>query len=196
MKLYGASGHGKVIMSIIKSMGLKISKIYDDRAPFDLLGYPVEKFDGNQNENFIISIGNNKIRKTLSQHVLKNVDFTKIIHPKAIIDQSVIIDEGSVVMPGVVINVDSKIGKHCIVNTSASIDHECIIEDFAHISPNATLCGNVGIGEGTQIGAGATIIPNITIGKWCVVGAGSVVINDIPDFTTVVGNPARVIKKK
>jgi len=194
MKLYGASGHGKVIISIIKSMGLKISKIYDDRAPFELLGHPVEKFDGNQNENFIISIGNNKIRKKLSNQLI-HVNFTKIIHPKTIIDQSVIIDEGSVVMPGAIINVDSKIGKHCIINTSASIDHECIIANFAHISPNATLCGNVSIGEGTQVGAGATIIPNIKIGKWCVIGAGSVVIKDIPDYTIVVGNPARIINK-
>ncbi len=193
MKLYGASGHGKVIISIIKSMGLKISKIYDDRAPFELLNYSVEKFDGNQNENFIISIGNNKIRKKLSLQ-LSNVSFTTIIHPKTIIDQSVHIGEGSVVMPGVVINVGTKIGKHSIINTSANIDHECIIEDFTHISPNATLCGNVTIGQGTQIGASATIIPNIKIGKWCVIGAGSVVIKDVPDNTTIVGNPAKPIR--
>jgi len=193
MKLYGASGHGKVIMSIIKSMGLKVSKIYDDRAPFELLGFPVEKFDRNETENFIISIGNNKTRKKIVEQL--NVQYTKIIHPSAIIDSTVEIGEGSVVMPGAVINVDTKIGKHCIVNTSASIDHECVLEDFVHISPNATLSGNVSVGEGTHIGSGAVVIPNIKIGKWATIGAGAVIIKDVPDGVTVVGNPGRILDK-
>ncbi len=192
MKLYGASGHGKVIMSIIKSMGLKVSKIYDDRAPFELLGFPVEKFDGNQTENFIISIGNNKTRKKISEKL--EVNYTKIIHPSAIIDATVEIGEGSVVMPGAVINVDTKIGKHCIINTAASIDHECVLGDFVHVSPNATLSGGVYIGEGTHIGAGAVIIPGLKIGKWATIGAGAVIIRDVPDNATVVGNPGRIIK--
>ena len=67
------------------------------------------------------------------------------------------------------------------------------IGDFAHISPNVTLCGHVTVGEGSHVGAGAVVIPKITIGRWCTVGAGSVVLRDVPDHTTVVGNPARVV---
>jgi acetyltransferase EpsM len=95
-----------------------------------------------------------------------------------------------------VVQAGTVIGRHCIINTSASIDHDCVIEDFVHISPNATLSGNVRVGEGTHIGAGATIIQGITVGKWCTVGAGAVVIRDVPDYATVVGVPARVIKVK
>jgi acetyltransferase-like isoleucine patch superfamily enzyme len=51
------------------------------------------------------------------------------------------------------------------------------------------------VGEGTHIGAGAVVLPNLKIGKWCKVGAGAVVICDIPDFTTAVGNPARILVK-
>jgi len=39
------------------------------------------------------------------------------------------------------------------------------------------------------------VIPNLKIGKWCTIGAGAVVISDIPDGATVVGNPARIVKK-
>jgi acetyltransferase EpsM len=97
-------------------------------------------------------------------------------------------------MAGVTINSTVSIGKHCIINTNASVDHDCLLEDFVHVSPNATLCGGVRIGEGTHIGASAVVIPEIKIGQWVTVGAGSVVINDIPDYATVVGNPARIIK--
>jgi acetyltransferase EpsM len=51
------------------------------------------------------------------------------------------------------------------------------------------------VGEGTHIGAGVVVLPNLKIGKWCTVGAGAVVICDIPDFTTAVGNPARILVK-
>jgi len=39
------------------------------------------------------------------------------------------------------------------------------------------------------------VAPNIKIGKWVIIGAGSVVVRDVPDFTKMVGNPARAIRK-
>ena len=60
---------------------------------------------------------------------------------------------------------------------------------LGHISPHATLCGNVHVGKGAWIGAGATVIPGIRIGEWATIGAGSVVLHDIPAHTTVAGVP-------
>jgi acetyltransferase-like isoleucine patch superfamily enzyme len=47
--------------------------------------------------------------------------------------------------------------------------------------------------EGATIGAQATIGPGLTIGRFAVVGMGSVVTRDVPDFTIVLGNPARIV---
>lgn len=44
------------------------------------------------------------------------------------------------------------------------------------------------------IGANVTLVPGITIGEGSVIGAGSVVTKDVPDFSVVGGNPAKVIK--
>lgn len=46
-----------------------------------------------------------------------------------------------------------------------------------------------------SIGAGATILCGVTIGEGALVGAGSVVVQDVPAWTIVAGNPAKVIKK-
>ena len=51
------------------------------------------------------------------------------------------------------------------------------------------------IKKGAVIGSSATLFP-ITIGKNAKVGAGAVVTKDVPDNCTVVGNPARIMKKK
>lgn len=53
----------------------------------------------------------------------------------------------------------------------------------------------VSIGDNTWIGEGVIIMPGVTIGKGCVIGAHSVVSKSIPDFSVVVGSPAKVIKK-
>jgi acetyltransferase-like isoleucine patch superfamily enzyme len=50
------------------------------------------------------------------------------------------------------------------------------------------------IGRGVWIGAGAIILPGVTIGESAIVGAGAVVTRDVPSFTVVAGNPAKVIK--
>lgn len=44
---------------------------------------------------------------------------------------------------------------------------------------------------GASIGANSTIVCGHVIGKYAFIGAGSVVTKDVPDFTLVVGNPAK-----
>ncbi|MFQ5645792.1 MAG: serine O-acetyltransferase, partial [bacterium] len=51
------------------------------------------------------------------------------------------------------------------------------------------------IGNYVIIGAGAKILGDIRIGNNCIVGSGSVVVKDVPDNSTVVGIPARLILK-
>jgi len=191
MYLYGASGHAKVIVDIIQSQGKQLTGMIDDNPAInELMGYPVY----HQLENpspIIVSIGDNKIRRKVVGK-LQKVEFETAVHPSAILSPQAVIGEGSVVMQGAIIQSNVVIGKHCIINTGASVDHDCKIEDFVHISPHATLCGNVTLGEGAWIGAGAVVIPGIKIGKWAIVGAGSVVTKDIPDNVVVVGNPARI----
>ncbi|QKG80228.1 acetyltransferase [Tenuifilum thalassicum] len=195
MILYGASGHGKVVRDILMSQRIKVKAFFDDNAnltQFESLSvfrYQPELYI---NEEVIISIGNNLIRKNLSN--LVQHEFGIGIHISAIIGSNVIIDKGTVVMQGAIVQSSVKVGAHVILNTASTVDHDCVLEDFVHVSPNATLCGNVIVGEGSHIGAGAAVIPNIKIGKWCTIGAGSVVINDIPDYAVVVGNPARIIR--
>ena len=196
INLYGASGHCKVIIDIIINNNFRIDKIYDDNVNIkQLSNYPVthtSKIINDISDLFFISIGNNKIRKIISEKY--SFKYETLIHGKSIISKSAFIDDGTVVMPGAVVNSDAKIGKHCIINTSSVIEHDCNIHNFVHICPNVSLAGNVFIDEGTQIGIGATIIQGIKIGKWALIGAGSVIINDVPDFAVVVGNPGKIIK--
>ncbi|NRT15116.1 acetyltransferase EpsM [Flavobacterium sp. 28A] len=196
--LYGASGHCKVVMTILLANQEKITAIIDDNPKTkELLAVPVihsTEFVAENNQKLIVSIGNNEIRKKIVNKIKGN--FHTAIHPKAIVSLFSKVKEGSMVMAGAIINVDAVVGKHCIVNTGAIIEHDCVIEDYVHLSPNATLSGNVVVKEGAHIGVGACVIQGVTIGKWAIIGAGTVIIRDVPDYAVVVGNPGRVIKSK
>lgn len=196
--LYGASGHAKVICEILETQHhIPHGLIDDNPLVTSLLDYPVyntmEQAAVTADDRFVISIGNNRIRKAVAEK-LNWLQFISAVHPSAIISRRGAIGEGTVVMSNVSVNALSKIGRHVILNTNCSIDHDCVIDDFVHISPNSALAGNVKVGEGTQIGIGACVMQNITIGKWATVGAGAVIIRDVPDYAVVVGNPGRVIK--
>lgn len=199
MYLYGASGHAKVIIDSLKASGVPVSGLFDDNPDVKtLFDYTVFGFFDRERlgvEELIISVGVNNIRKKITEKLPPDIHYGRAIHPSAIISEYASMDKGTVVIQGAVIQSSVKIGKHCIINTTASVDHDCVIEDFVHISPNATLCGAVSVGEGTQVGAGAVVIPGIRIGKWSLVAAGAVVMKDVPDNVLVLGNPARVVKR-
>uniref|UniRef100_UPI0040575AC0 acetyltransferase n=1 Tax=Alistipes sp. TaxID=1872444 RepID=UPI0040575AC0 len=193
MYLYGASGHAKVIIDILRAQRKEIEALIDDNPDLESLHDIPVLHSAQGLSPIIISIGNNSIRKRIVAG-LPTTDFGCAIHPSAIISPFSSVEEGSVVMQGAIIQSDAHIGKHCIINTGATVDHDCKVEDFVHISPNATLCGNVHVGEGTQIGAGSVVVPGVKIGKWCLIAAGSVVTTDIPDYSLAAGNRCKVIK--
>lgn len=115
---------------------------------------------------FAVAVGDNKIRERIYEELVnKEAKLPALIHPTAVIDETVKIGNGTVVMVNAVINASSVIGDACIVNTASSIDHDCIIKDYVHISPGVNIAGTVTVGFKTWIGVGSTVINNLNIGK-------------------------------
>lgn len=194
--LFGGSGHGKVVADIVISSDQTVTTILDDHPKENtILDIPVIRttaYQATTDDQFIISIGNNKVRKKIVEN--KSFSYFKAIAPTSTVSQFAEIGEGSMVMPQVVVNAGTKVGKHCILNSGSVVEHDCVLDNYVHISPNASVAGHVTIGEGTQVGMGASVIQCLKIGKWVTIGAGAVIIKDVPDYAVVVGNPGRIIK--
>ena len=195
--LYGAGGHAKVVLEILKAQAFADFRIIDSKKEGVLLNLPIYNHlkieELTPEDSLIIAIGNNEARKLIAEKYAF-IKGMQAIHPSANISPSAILGEGTVIMAGVSIQADTRIGKQCIINTNCSVDHDNIIGDFVHISPNAAIAGGVEIGDGTHIGIGACVIQGVKIGSWVTIGAGAVIIDDVPDRAVVVGNPGRIIK--
>ena len=109
---------------------------------------------------------------------ITNID----IHPGATIGENVFIDHGI----GVVIGETAIIGNNVTIYQGVTLGGVSLNPGKRHPT----------IEDDVIIGAGAKILGNITIGKGSKIGANSVVVKDVPAFSTVVGIPGKVIKRK
>ncbi len=107
---------------------------------------------------------------------------------------------------GIEIHPGAKIGKRFVIDhgTGIVIGETAEIGDDVLIYQGVTLGGtgkDVGkrhptIGNRVMISAGAKVLGPINVGDGARIAAGAVVLNDVPEDSTVVGIPARIVKQK
>ena len=63
------------------------------------------------------------------------------------------------------------------------------------ISKQGVTTAPIVVEDESWIGSNSVVLPGVTIGKHCVVAAGSIVTKDVPPYSVVAGNPARIVKQ-
>ncbi len=63
------------------------------------------------------------------------------------------------------------------------------------IREQKSITEKITIKESAWIGANAVVVAGVTIGKHSIVAAGAVVTKDVPDYTIVAGNPAKILRQ-
>jgi sugar O-acyltransferase (sialic acid O-acetyltransferase NeuD family) len=193
--LQGGGDHARVVLDCLLDQGISVAGIFDPQQSGHLFGIPQL---GNYQKDYepeascVVAIGDNAVRKKVADHTVHK--FINVIHASAIVSSRSKIGNGNMILHHSIIQACAVIGDHVIINTGAQVDHDCKVDSYAHIAPGAVLCGSVNVGEGAFVGAGAVVIPGKKIGRWAVIGAGSVIRTDVPDYTVVAGNPARMIR--
>ena len=197
--IFGAGGHGKVLVDAALLSGQWSRIVMSDRQPptdtrpslpgIDLITVASAEL---LNPAVHIAIGNNDSRQKEAEAWGHN-KLASVVHPAASVSVFSTLGAGSFVAAGAVVGPAARLGMGVIINHGAVVDHDVVVGAFSHIAPNASLGGHVSVGQRVLIGSGAVVLPSVTIGDDVTIGAGSVVTANLPDPGTYVGIPARRI---
>lgn len=214
--IVGAGGFGRELIPVAEEMVAAINQSGVYKIVFVVEGDVVknEKINGYdlmsdvdffklgaERKYFNIAIGDSKVRERIaSKFIEKGVKPFSITASNSLILDGNEIAEGAVICPFSTVTSNAKIGKFFQANIYSYVAHDCVIGDYVTFAPGVKCNGNVSIGDHAYIGTGAVIKQGksdkpLTIGRGAVVGMGAVVTKNIPEGVTVVGNPAKPLRR-
>lgn len=188
----------------VSLLGYEVHSLYDDNKSkhgnyinsIPVLGnIDFEKIDI-KNKNFVVAIGDNEIRRNISTNIIQRGGvLPTLIHPSVIISESATIGKGCILHANSFVWTNVVIEDFTIVSVNSNIAHHTTLHTGSFVSTGCNIGANIDVGQNSFIGMGATLMTGIeSVGEWSIVGAGSVVIRNVPEYTTVAGNPAKTIK--
>jgi sugar O-acyltransferase (sialic acid O-acetyltransferase NeuD family) len=137
-----------------------------------------------------VAIGKRLLEK-LPDHLLP-----ALVAPSATFDaRSCDFGPGSLVCAECVFTVNIKLEPFALINIDCTIGHEATIGFGSVLNPSVNISGGVHIKEGVLVGTGAQILQYIEVGEGATVGAGAVVSKPVPPGETVVGIPAKPLRR-
>ncbi|WP_334195415.1 acetyltransferase [Pararhodobacter sp.] len=201
--VYGASGCGRGIMPLVRAEhpDARLVFIDDGQAPGRVNGHAITDWDGflalqAARRAVCLAIASGSVRETLAGKCdAAGVPLIGARAASVVEMDDVQIGEGACLSPFVTLTSNIRIGRAFHANLYSYIEHDCTVGDFVTLAPGAKVNGTVTLGDHSYIGSNAVIRQGLSIGRAAVVGMGAVVTHDVPPGVTVVGNPARILRK-
>jgi sugar O-acyltransferase (sialic acid O-acetyltransferase NeuD family) len=149
---------------------------------------------------FVNAVGSDKSYRRRPEVVaatgLGDQFFATLIHPAASVSRRSRVGAGTVINVGASVGGEVEIGRHATLGPNCTIGHNAFVDDFAVVAPGAVVSGLVRLGRGCYVGAGAAVKQKVEVGPGALVGLGAVVVRDVPERSTVIGNPARPLSRQ
>lgn len=204
--IVGAGGMGRKVLVCLKRLNTEnkwnIKGFLDDneqalegkKCDLEIIG-KISDWNPTENQVFVMGISEPHTKRIVSELLIrKGAFFETIISPDVILGDYVEIGEGSVIMTPYNVESECKIGKFVtMLGSTIAIDGK--LGDYSTTTGFANLT-YANIGKEVYVGSHAVILSNVTIGNGAYIGVGSIVMKDVPPYTQVFGNPARIVGER
>lgn len=211
--VYGAGGCGRGIMPLVRQQAAmqepeSCSVVFVDDAPqharingHDVLDWHTFCSREAAEKSICLAVADTYAREKLSTQCRElGIGLYSVKATNVVVMDDAAIREGSVLSPFVTITSNVKIGRCFHANLYSYVEHDCVVGNFVTFAPKVACNGNVIIEDHVYIGAGAVLRQGspdnpLVVGRGAVVGMGAIVTKNVPPGATVVGNPARLLRK-
>jgi sugar O-acyltransferase, sialic acid O-acetyltransferase NeuD family len=154
----------------------------------------VEDYQIQEDDVFLCALGSPQAKAKYTDIIKKKSgSFITLIHPTAIVSDSIELGEGVIISQFCTLTSNVKVGDFTTVQGYSNLGHDTQVGRFCAIESYTFLGGFAYIGDFVTLHTRSTVLPKIKIGNSAVVGAGSVVIKNVWENTIVFGNPAKKI---
>jgi len=150
---------------------------------------------------FNVAIADSRQRQRIAEHLMD----AGAAPVSLFADQHVALDgtavgAGSILCAYTFVGANVTIGRFFHGNIYSQVEHDCSVGDYVTFGPGVRCNGRIVIEDHAYIGSGAMIRQGsedkpVVIGKGAVIGMGAVVLESVPTQATVVGNPARILRR-
>jgi sugar O-acyltransferase (sialic acid O-acetyltransferase NeuD family) len=122
--------------------------------------------------------------------------FVTVRHPSVDLPDGCSVGPGSILLANVTLTTDVRVGSHVVAMPAVTLTHDDVVHDFATVCGGVTLGGSVTVREAAYLGMNSSVREGCTVGRDAVLGMGAVLLEDLPDFQTWVGVPARLVVRR
>ena len=202
---YGAGGLGVELLDLcgrtVCYQGREIFFVDDFKFGSVLLGFPIISLNQASKDfpgaEMILASGDPEGRvKMFNAAKSSGFRLPTVIDDTASVSFNACVGEATIICARSILAARSQVGSNVLVNVHSIIGHDVFVDDAAVLASMVNTGGGCRIGKRAMLGMGVTLRPGISIGKNTTVALGSTVFSDVPNDVTVVGNPARVSRKK
>jgi len=212
--IYGAGGFAREVAWLIESCNIsdevyRIVCLIDDNKANQgktLNTIPVIGLDAARQKfpdaRVVGGVGTPLVRQRLAEKAAAaGFEFETIIHPRVERSRWIEVGLGTIICAGNILTTNITLGQHVHVNLDCTIGHDVVIGDYATLAPGVHVSGWVHFGKRVYVGTGAVLVNGIPerpliIGDDAVIGAGACVTKPVAASVTVVGVPARPLKRE
>ncbi len=149
--------------------------------------------------SIILGKASKRIRNCLFKLYTGNKSKNINIQRKSKFSSKVILGDNSGIGAFSIIQGPTEIGHNVMMGEQTiiyTINHETKDTTIPMIQQGFKEPKPVKIGNDVWIGSRVTILPGVIIGNGVIIGAGAVVTKDVPDYSVIGGNPAKILKSR
>jgi len=201
--IFGSSGMARAIVDICDTMKCS-DVVFIDRdngtdpvSGISIVSEENVKSLADEGYLFSIGIGDNKIRKKISEKFF-DIPFANVVHSSASFGRGsrANLDKtsGNIIMAGAIFSGNITFSNFGLYNFNCIVGHDVCFGNFVHLGPGTIICGCVDICDevyvwtGSMVRNGASREQRVIIGENAVMGMGAVALSNVPSGLSVPPN--------